>query len=343
MSHASGSDPITRAISVDIVALALVGIWVLIPPQYSGFGGVGQMVLGLVAVLFAPGYALVAALFPREGRGGRYFESDWSATARSEEVESVEPTKMERFLLAVGMSVCLVSLLGLGLNFTAWGVTRWSLQTAVGGTTLVFTAVAVVQRWRIPPGNRFALSLGLPLFPELADGIAPGQAVETRQFALAALLVLATLGVGFAAWHPLSAQSEQFTEFYVQAPQGGATSGDLVAGDYPTNLPSSAGDRVYLGITNQEGERKNYTVVIQAHRFQRTGEERTIVSRSRIDRFSASVPTGETEQFRYTVEREISNEGYRLTFLLYAGELPDDPTVDNAYRQVHIWVGDDRS
>jgi uncharacterized membrane protein len=28
----------------------------------------------------------------------------------------------------------------------------------------------------------------------------------------------------------------------------------------------------------------------------------------------------------------------RLAYLLYKGEAPPEPTVENAYREVHLWV-----
>src|SRR5207245_4585088 len=57
--------------------------------------GVGNL-LAIVLVLFAPGYVLVAALFPRD------VEIDW----------------IERIALSFGLSIAVVPLLGLFLNFT---------------------------------------------------------------------------------------------------------------------------------------------------------------------------------------------------------------------------------
>ena len=57
-------------------------------------------IAAILLVLFTPGYAIVAALFPRAE------EIDW----------------IERFALSMGLSVAVVPLLGLLLSFTSWGI-----------------------------------------------------------------------------------------------------------------------------------------------------------------------------------------------------------------------------
>ena len=56
--------------------------------------------LGLVMVLFVPGYTLIAALFPKKA-----------------DLEGIERTA-----LAFGLSIAVVPLIGLGLNYTPWGI-----------------------------------------------------------------------------------------------------------------------------------------------------------------------------------------------------------------------------
>ena len=34
----------------------------------------------------------------------------------------------------------------------------------------------------------------------------------------------------------------------------------------------------------------------------------------------------------------MAGENLRLTFLLYRGQAPQDTTVENAYRELHLWV-----
>jgi hypothetical protein len=61
-----------------------------------------RVALGVLFVLFFPGYVLVSALYP------------WR-----EQLQGVE-----RIALGLGLSLALVPLLGLALNFTPWGIRR---------------------------------------------------------------------------------------------------------------------------------------------------------------------------------------------------------------------------
>ena len=86
-----------KDLALAIILMLLCIPFVLIPPLNEM---PVWMVLGLLIVLFLPGYSLIAALFPGRGdldRGG--------------ELHSV-----------VGSSVAVVPLIGLALNYTPFGV-----------------------------------------------------------------------------------------------------------------------------------------------------------------------------------------------------------------------------
>jgi len=78
----------------------------------------GGNLLAILLVLFVPGYVLVAALFPRNG------DIDW----------------IERVALAFGLSIAVVPLLGLLLNFTPFGIRP----------VPVFATIANEGRWIQP-------------------------------------------------------------------------------------------------------------------------------------------------------------------------------------------------
>jgi uncharacterized membrane protein len=83
-------------------ALALIAVYLPIVNQSSLW-----ILFGLPFVLFVPGYVLIAALFPRAD------DLDW----------------IERIALSFGLSIAVVPLIGLGLNYTPGGsdLTRfWS-------------------------------------------------------------------------------------------------------------------------------------------------------------------------------------------------------------------------
>lgn len=67
--------------------------------------------------------------------------------------------------------------------------------------------------------------------------------------------------------------------------------------------------------------------------------ERMLVSGQRRDTVSVSVAPGETSRFDNDFDRQVSGSDNRLTYLLYVGESPEDPAIENSYRDVYVWVG----
>lgn len=91
----------SRRMPHDLV-LVLALATVLVPVALLGLQGLGRIALGLVFILFCPGYVLTAALFPKDS------DLDW----------------IERLALSFGLSIAVVPLIGLGLNFTPYGLSR---------------------------------------------------------------------------------------------------------------------------------------------------------------------------------------------------------------------------
>jgi uncharacterized membrane protein len=153
--------------------------------------------------------------------------------------------------------------------------------------------------------------------------------------ALHVLLVLGLLvsgtGIGYAA---MSAErGEQFTEFALVAE---SDSGELVASEYPSQIPLGSSATVQVTIGNQEGRDLNYTVVVIAQRI----ENGTVLSTARLDRFRTRVAAGETVTRPHEVSPSLVGEDVRVSYLLYRGEAPVEanPRPENAYRRTHIWV-----
>jgi uncharacterized membrane protein len=79
---------------LNVLSVALILVIVFIPNSPV------RVVLGLPFVLFFPGYALICLLFPRKG-----------------DLDGVE-----RIALSLGLSIAIVPLIGLALNYTSWGI-----------------------------------------------------------------------------------------------------------------------------------------------------------------------------------------------------------------------------
>lgn len=112
-------DIYVAVVSSLLVLLAIYGV----PSEFPFV--VLRWALGSVFVLFIPGYVAMVALFPR----------------------SREMNSLERLALSVGLSLALIPLVGLLLNFTPWGITLIPIIIAVTTFTLGLATIAVVRRY----------------------------------------------------------------------------------------------------------------------------------------------------------------------------------------------------
>jgi uncharacterized membrane protein len=102
-----------------VVALALLAVTLI--PDLFPLNAV-RWVLGSVFVLYIPGYSLIQLLFPK----GKEMDS------------------LERFALSIGVSLAVVPLIGLVLNFTPWGIRFAPITISLATfTTIAFIAAAM--------------------------------------------------------------------------------------------------------------------------------------------------------------------------------------------------------
>lgn len=298
-----------------------------------------RIVLGLPFVLFLPGYALIAALFPEEGEGpieenDTSDDDEWDADSDPSPAEREGIDGIERVALSFGLSIAVVPLVGLVLNFTPWGIRLVPILVSVGGLTLALVAVAGRRRNQLPPDERFSVPWRDWLAAARTELLEP----ETRADAalnvlLAISVVLAVTSVGYAVAVPK--QGESFTELYLLTEDG---DGELVAADYPTEFVQGESKPLVIGIGNHEHEPVEYSLVIELQDVRFENNSTTVLEERELSRMRTRVGDNETWQTTYNVTPTMTGENLRLAFLLYKGDPPGNPTVANAYREVHLWV-----
>ncbi len=184
-----------------------------------------RLVLGLPFILFFPGYTLIAALFPRK----------------------TDLDSIERVALSFGLSIAIVPLIGLILNYTPWGIRLYPILLSLSGFILITSAFAWQRRRRLLPAERPELEL------HLSSGWWGGRSALDK--ALSLVLILAILGaLGTLGWVIAKPKvGERFTEFYILGPGGKAE-------DYPRKLKLGQEGKVILGIINREHQQMGYRV-----------------------------------------------------------------------------------
>ena len=208
-------------IPLNLLVLVLVAAIVLFPS--TGL----RIALGVPLLVFFPGYTLMAALFPQ--RGG--------------------VDVLARIALSFGMSIAVVPLLGLALNYTPWGIRLEPILYSVASFILITSLIAWLRRKRLPHAERFD--------SEFQFGV-PGWGGGIWDKVLSVILVIAILGalgmMGYAIATPKV--GERFTEFYILGLGGQAA-------DYPREIKVGEPERVTVGIVNHESEVVSYRVEVR--------------------------------------------------------------------------------
>ncbi|WP_434522847.1 DUF1616 domain-containing protein [Halorubrum sp. AS12] len=320
-----------------------------------------RVIFGLGFVLFLPGYALIAALFPEKGsrevsadddqtqtETGSETEtkpspvpgSDAAETGSSQSTERSEHTQqqgidgIERVALSFGLSIAIVPLIGLVLNFTPWGIRLAPIALSVTVFTLACVSIAAKRRREVPAEERFRVPYRAWIAAGKAELFDPDSRTDAAlNIALVLSVLLAVGSVGYAVAVP--PQGEQFSEFYLLSE---SDDGELVADGYPDELEVGEQSELVVGIGNNEYELTTYTVVIQLQTVEQDGNTTIVREREEIDRFQATVEHNNSHHEPHTVQPTQPGENIRVKYLLFKDSVPETPTQENAYRDLHIWI-----
>ncbi|EMA02071.1 Uncharacterized membrane protein [Haloarcula vallismortis] len=287
-----------------------------------------RIIFGLVFVLFVPGYAFIAALFPEAGSGPTA-DDETDLGPQADGIDGIERTA-----LSFGLSIALVPLVGLVLNFTPWGIRLLPILVSLSGLTLVLTAVAAVRRWALPADERFRVPCRAWLSAGRDELFSPASRTDAVLNVLLVLsILLAAASVGYAVTVPKD--GERFSEFYLLTED---EDGELVADGYPTEFQQGEGRSLIVGIGNQEHEQTDYTVIAELQRVERIGNQTRVRERSELRRFQPTLGHNETWQRQHEVTPRMTGDRLRLQYLLYRGPPPESVNQSTAYREVHLWV-----
>ena len=115
---------ITIALSVTTTAVVFT-----IPENFYPWVYI-RHVLGTIFVLWLPGYTFIKALFPTE----------LPIKTAEKSLDTIE-----RIALSLGMSLALVPIVGLLLNYTPWGIRLTPIVLSLLALTVIFATAAIVR------------------------------------------------------------------------------------------------------------------------------------------------------------------------------------------------------
>ncbi|MHB8105391.1 MAG: DUF1616 domain-containing protein [Dehalococcoidales bacterium] len=269
---------LNRLIIIDILVIFLVLCIFFFPSS------IVRIILGLPFLLYFPGYMIVEALF-----------------IRKEGMDSIE-----RVGISFGMSLAVVALIGLGLNYTPWGIRLEPILYSISALIILISVVALIRQSRLH---------NLKLTQEFTLKL-PGWEGNTFSKFLNIVLVFVILGslgvLGYVVAVPKA--GEFFTEFYLLGPGGKAE-------DFTDQLILGESGNVTVGLINHENMQTSYLVKVFI-----TGQESNKMG-------PILLADGEKWEGEMTFTPTVPGDNQKVEFQLFKGD--DMVTPANS---LHLWI-----
>ncbi len=287
LKEISRKEPFPVDLLTCIVLAAATILFTLTPLESPAL----RIPLGLAMVLIVPGYALIAALFPRR----------------------TDLDSIERIALSFGLSIAVVPLIGLGLNYTPWGIRLTPVVISLAIFTVSMSVAAHLRRLNLPPEERFSLELGQSMEYFKSELLADEKSRLDKYLSIILIvtIIISILALVYVIITPK--QGEKFTEFYILGPGGKAY-------DYPTQVLSGNKSTVIVGVVNHEYREVNYTL-------------RLCLNNASI--LSKDIALAHNNTWEQPVSYALNESGdwQKLEFLLYR-----ESNLTSPYRDLHLWV-----
>ncbi|KCZ71724.1 putative membrane protein [Candidatus Methanoperedens nitroreducens] len=248
-----------------------------------------RAILGMLMMIFIPGYVLIAILFPKK-----------------KDLEAVE-----RIALSFGLSIAVVPLIGLLLNFT-FGIRLIPILLILCLYSIALVFAAAYRREKLPEYERFTVPFHS--IYELIDSEINTPESRTDKILTIILISSIVLAAGMVYFVTTTPRiGERFTEFYILDPSGKAE-------NYPTSLKYSSTAEILAGVVNHEYNPVNYTVQVAL--------DKIILSDTRF-----MLAHNEAWENKMTFVPDREGNDLKLEFWLFK-----DNNFTAPYRSLHLWV-----
>ena len=253
-----------------------------------------RVLSSLFLILFAPGYALVSVLFPRKE----------------------DLTGIERFTLAIVLSIAVTIFDGFILNYTHFGFCTESIVISLSAFSIATLLVSIIIRAKLPESERFDIELKAlkdAIFAE-RGGEKP---TEIEKALIISLIIAICIAAGIIIYAKITFPKEQFTAFYILGEGGRAE-------NYKTDFFLGEEASFLVGVENHEASAVNYTLKV-------------LLGGSEVARRHFGLKDG--EKWLGNVSFVVTKVGPRikLEFLLFKEE-GGDVVERKPYRELHIWI-----
>ncbi|MGA3198632.1 MAG: DUF1616 domain-containing protein [Halobacteriota archaeon] len=279
----------------DLIAICVLSLITLVIVNISILGvAFFRWIFGLVLIVFSPGYIFLAALFPGKKDLG----------------------VIERAALSVGLSVVLVGLIGLFLNYAGFGISLEPICVSITVFVGICSFIGYWRRMQLPRSESLSISFS-HLSADVRSIFFASHDSRNEKIVgvvIIALILLSSTIIGYLILVPSG--GEHFTEFYILSSQG-------KIGGYPTNLTVGQRQQYIIGISNHENMPTTYQMVVNL-----SGNASTTT----LYKTNITLADGQTSQQNVSITPDHPGTNMKLDFLL----LTDEST--SPYREVYLWT-----
>jgi uncharacterized membrane protein len=250
-----------------------------------------RIVLGLPVALLFPGYSLISVLSPKK------------------EILN----NIERMAISFGLSLAIVPIIGLIIDYTPWKLSLNSILYSVAGFVLLFSVIAFLRQLKLANEEK----------PSIHFDFTWWNSQKAIEKILSVILIFAAIGTIGVLFYVIAVPntSSTYTEFYMLNEEGSTN-------DYPSEIDQGDTGIVTLYIINHEQCDITYRIDITID--ENTGDSISPVVLQSIDLISLE----NEEKYETLAEFRPQNAGddQKVEFLLYTNESSDP------YMQLSIWV-----
>jgi uncharacterized membrane protein len=221
-----------KRIEIDLLAIVIL-TFVFILISFTDSISWLRVALGFPILILFPGYLFIGALYPRK--------------------DSL--SHISRIALSLGLSIVMVVLTGLMLNYFPWGIGLYSIIISISILILLLSVIAWYIRGRYHPDERYGFTIKLPS----GNFINYFGSLSRVHLSLVVLAICSITGFAVFLGYTLAKPPERqpFTEFYILGIENRAD-------DYPLALQLGEEGAVIVGIVNHEHEATDYRIEVIA-------------------------------------------------------------------------------
>lgn len=208
---------------------------------------------------------------------------------------------IERIALSFIMSLAVVPLLGLILNFTPFGITLATELIMLLTFTISISLIALIRRSKLSADERFRV----PFDGLLKFNLSPSVLNKGLSIVLLASIIGSSATLVYVAVKPKT--GERFTEFYILGP-------NETASDYPTDLKVEEEGEVVISIVNYEHKNVTYRLEVNFNGSLIHEEQVLLIENEKCERpFTfKSIEKGENQILEFLLYKDQQIEVYRI-------------------------------